>query len=208
MPYSWVQSMQYMILSRWTWFLVDESINLGEGWPNENFTIRLNQLWCDCENFKKLDMFSSHVIVTCKIVHHDYMSYIHLVYTLEQCFKTWIDPVGRTVTRRSDQVESYIRSIVLSIHSDPTKFAVKPMTRWSGLGHLSFFFSPCSSKWCCFKPFKKLSWVLASLGSPSSRSLVMPRSLHFKWKAMLNMKLQWEILHRSLMKEFQKMEIT
>lgn len=66
-----------------TRFLVQKTINPREVQPTKNFTIRLNQRWCDCGNFQKVRMPCSHVIFDCKHIHHEYRTYINLAYTLE-----------------------------------------------------------------------------------------------------------------------------
>ncbi|RZB86664.1 hypothetical protein D0Y65_026648 [Glycine soja] len=59
--------------------ILKKSINL----PIGDFTIRLDERWCDYGKFQKLHMHCSHVVAACKQAHHEYRNYIHLVYTLE-----------------------------------------------------------------------------------------------------------------------------
>ncbi|KAG5098464.1 hypothetical protein JHK82_048318 [Glycine max] len=66
-----------------TWFLVQETINPRKVWPTGNFTVRLDERWCDCGKLQKLHMPCSHVVIACKHAHHEYKSYIHLVYKLQ-----------------------------------------------------------------------------------------------------------------------------
>ncbi|KAH1228559.1 hypothetical protein GmHk_10G028537 [Glycine max] len=65
------------------WFLVQKIINLREVRSAGDFTIRLDERWCDYGKFQKLHMHCSHVVAACKQAHHEYRNYIHLVYTLE-----------------------------------------------------------------------------------------------------------------------------
>ena len=66
-----------------TWFLVQETINPRKVWPTGNFTVRLDERWCDCGKLQKFHMPCSHVVIACKHAHHEYKSYIHLVYKLQ-----------------------------------------------------------------------------------------------------------------------------
>ena len=66
-----------------TQFLVQETINPREVWPVGNFTVRLDEKWCDYGKFQKVNMPCSHVVVACKHVHHEYENYKYHVYTLE-----------------------------------------------------------------------------------------------------------------------------
>jgi len=66
-----------------TRFLVQETINLREVRLTGDFTIKLEERWCDCGKFQKLHMLCSHVVATCKHAHHEYINYIHPVCTLE-----------------------------------------------------------------------------------------------------------------------------
>ncbi|KHN18280.1 hypothetical protein glysoja_035711 [Glycine soja] len=73
-----------------TWFLIQEIINPREVRPAGDFTIRLDEKWCDCDKFQKLHMSCSHVVVSCKHVHHEYKNYIHPVYTLKSVSNIYI----------------------------------------------------------------------------------------------------------------------
>ncbi|KAH1161954.1 hypothetical protein GYH30_000713 [Glycine max] len=66
-----------------TQFLVQETINPKEVWLAGDFTIMLDERWCDCGKLQKLHMPCTHVVAACKHAHHEYRNYIHHVYTLE-----------------------------------------------------------------------------------------------------------------------------
>ena len=51
--------------------------------PAGNFMVRLDKRWCDFGKFQKLYKPCSHVVVACKHAYHEYMNYIHIVFTLE-----------------------------------------------------------------------------------------------------------------------------
>ena len=53
------------------------------GLAHWRFHGRLDERWCECGKFQKLNMSCSHVVVVaCKHAYHEYRNYIHLVYTL------------------------------------------------------------------------------------------------------------------------------
>uniref|UniRef100_A0A0R0JR47 Uncharacterized protein n=1 Tax=Glycine max TaxID=3847 RepID=A0A0R0JR47_SOYBN len=60
-----------------TRFMVQEAIIEREVRPAGDFTVRLDERWCDYDKFQKLHMFL--------LLHsnHEYVNYIHPVYTLE-----------------------------------------------------------------------------------------------------------------------------
>ncbi|KHN19172.1 hypothetical protein glysoja_046655, partial [Glycine soja] len=66
-----------------TQFLVHETINPKVVWPAGNLMVRLNERLYDCGKFQKVHMPFSQVVAACKNAHHEYMNYIHLVYTLK-----------------------------------------------------------------------------------------------------------------------------
>ena len=72
-----------------TLFLVLEEINPREVWFTKNSPIRLDERWSHCGKFPKLHMSFSHVVATCKHVHHECKNYIHLVYMLESVSKVY-----------------------------------------------------------------------------------------------------------------------
>nr|KYP48733.1 hypothetical protein KK1_029535 [Cajanus cajan] len=72
-----------------TRFLVEETQHLGEVQPVERFTIRLEEIWYDCGKFQKVYIPCSHVLASCLNEHHDYESYISLIYTLQQVAKVY-----------------------------------------------------------------------------------------------------------------------
>ena len=63
--------------------LVQETSNPREVQPAEDFTVRLDQRWCDCGKFQKVHMPCSHVIVACMHSHHEYKAYIDPMYKFE-----------------------------------------------------------------------------------------------------------------------------
>ncbi|RZB52977.1 hypothetical protein D0Y65_049151, partial [Glycine soja] len=84
-----------------TRFLVQETINLREVRLTGDFTIKLEERWCDCGKFQKLHMLCSHVVATCKHAHHEYINYIHPVCTLESVSNPMIslDPEKKRSTK-------------------------------------------------------------------------------------------------------------
>jgi len=66
-----------------TRFLTHETKNPREVRFAGDFTVRLDERWCECGKFQKLHIPCSYVVAACKHAHHEYKNYIHLVYALE-----------------------------------------------------------------------------------------------------------------------------
>ncbi|KAG5068846.1 hypothetical protein JHK85_001223 [Glycine max] len=67
----------------WLYDKYKEIIKLREVHLIGNFTVSLDERWCDRGKLQKLYMPCCHVVAACKHTHHKYKNYIQLVYTLE-----------------------------------------------------------------------------------------------------------------------------
>nr|KYP62085.1 hypothetical protein KK1_016608 [Cajanus cajan] len=77
-----------------TRFLVEETQHPGEVRPAGRFTVRLDEMWCDCGKFQKVHIPCSHVLASCLHAHHNYQIYISPIYTLQQVAKVYEGQFG------------------------------------------------------------------------------------------------------------------
>jgi len=64
-------------------------VNPREVCPAGKFVVILNERWCNCGNFQKIHLPSSHVIAACKHAYHDFSMFISPHYTLDVVMKVY-----------------------------------------------------------------------------------------------------------------------
>jgi len=73
---------------------VEKMVNLKEVRPTGKFVVRLDERWCNCENFQKVHLPCAHVIIACKHAHQDFIMYISPHYRLDVIMKVYDNLFG------------------------------------------------------------------------------------------------------------------